>query len=120
MKYIRTKDNIYELSEKKLDPCGEIFRVKVKNNFGFDEIILKNEIIKQADTIEDLCDEYVLENIYDIKYAKKVFIYQNKIDESIIELVKEKSINFYGAIWTECGLKYVAKMNLNGELELLW
>ena len=26
---------------------------------------------------------------------------------------------FYGAIWTEWGLKYVAKMNENGELKLI-
>lgn len=62
------------------------------------------EIIKQADTIEELCDEFVFGNvIISLKEAKR--------DCEIG--------NVYGAIWTDKGLKYVAKMNEKGEFELL-
>lgn len=97
MKYIRTKDGIYILSEAYW--AGN-----------------KDEIIAQADTIEELCDEFVaihptnknanyitgapLKNLYETEYKKF-----NRI--------------IYGAIWTPKGLIYVAKMNSDGALELI-
>lgn len=92
MKYIRTKDGI-----EKLDADREHL-AKYMNG-------------KQADTIEELCDEFVF-----IKgNSKNVF--------PPITYNKQKDIKFfdeiYGAIWTNIGLIYVAKMNEKGELELL-
>ena len=75
---------------------------------------LPNDEIKLGDTIEELCDEFVVAYedgariVYsDLEWAKC------KAKTSPI-----KSI-IYGAIWTDKGLIYVAKMNENGELELL-
>lgn len=75
-------------------------------------------LLKQADTIEELCDALVnivygghgkphweVRSIYDRTWKKD---YKNDSDWSI-----------YGAIWTDKGLIYVAKMNDKGELELL-
>ena len=45
-------------------------------------------------------------------------IAQSKALGSLID-EKYKDIKLYGAIWTEWGLKYVAKMNDQGKLELL-
>ena len=86
MRYIRTKYGIYEY----VDYDNECI------------------IIKQADTIEELCDEFVV-------------VIENKPHLIPREWLKQEIIVdvLYGAIWTEWGLKYVAKMNDKGELELL-
>lgn len=68
---------------------------------------LNSEIIKQADTIKELCDEFVM-----ISYGK------HKLDIGC-HSYGDKKIQIYGAIWTDKGLIYVAKMNEKGELELL-
>ena len=44
-----------------------------------------------------------------------MFIY----DKTDMKWFVEKGDNVYGAIWTDKGLIYVAKMNDKGELELL-
>lgn len=67
-----------------------------------------------ADTIEDLCDEFVV-------VARKgdgshTFVADSKRIATWNASLGEK---VYGAIWTDEGLKYVAKMNEKGELELL-
>ena len=73
---------------------------------------------KQADTIEELCDEFVV--IYNNnKKFKKPF---TSIHDNLGDLLKEHKISeckVYGAIWTDKGLTYVAKMNDKRELELL-
>ena len=114
MKYIRTKnydickvinEGNHTLSYENSHVCGCLWKDTYKDQ------------IQYADTIEELCDEFVwirknnvlgilpsLDNHkYDIKTAKK------HLDK----------FEIYGAIWTEWGLKYVAKMNDKGELELL-
>jgi hypothetical protein len=61
-----------------------------------------------------LCDEFVIidednePNITqgrDIHHCRRIWVINNCL--------------IYGAIWTEWGLKYVARMNEKGELELL-
>lgn len=71
------------------------------------------KLIKQADTIEELCDAFVY--VTDIK---RQIVTQYK-EQCIYFFEGEKPIAYYGAIWTEKGLIYVAKMNDKGELELL-
>ena len=85
MKYIRTKDGIYEY----VDYDNECI------------------IVKQADTIEKLCDEFVFEETYPSGLKRHI------ITEDVAVGTQ------FGAIWTDKGLIYVAKMNDNGELELL-
>lgn len=95
-KYIRTKNNVYEVEEEK-----EYFYITTTGQLPY-----KKDVISQADTIEELCDEYV-------------GIYQN-ICEVVVDYRKwYKYDTFYGAIWTDKGLIYVAKMKEKGDLELL-
>ena len=97
MRYIRTKDNIYEISMAK--------------EYGIDDLALKT-----ADTIEELCDEFVYKNYF--SFQDKPMLYPDEWDYK--ELLKtEPNVIVYGAIWTDKGLIYVAKMNEKGELEIL-
>lgn len=92
MRYIRTKDGIEAYNES----CDLSY---VYQSVGG---------IKIADTIEELCDEFVCDN---------------KVFHTFREMLAYKcnaNIKSYGAIWTDKGLIYVAKMNDKGEMELLW
>ena len=101
MKYIRTKDGIYE--NKPLEK-----HLGKRRGKGFEIVFKEQDIIKQADTIEELCDvivcnELVYGNLYSAcKYQQW-----------------HKELPIYGCIWTNKGLIYVAKMNDEGKLELL-
>ena len=129
MKYIRTKDKIlpyYDESKTgKLDVVLQVFD-GIRNdkvNETFDEIVLK-----QANTIEELCDEFVV--IYANGYvnqfkantmANEVQTTNDFVKQAYVRFCKE-SPNYekvFGAIWTDKGLIFVAKMNDKGELELL-
>ena len=110
MKYIRTKDGRI----KKLNKENEKF-------FEGKKIFLAStlEEVKQADTIEELCDEFVLiANDSDVpRYRFKTF--QEAIDKlKALDYLGEGLI-LKGAIWTDKGLIFVAVMNEKGELELL-
>ena len=109
MKYIRTKDGIYEIIS---DDYGCEIPVYCDNDFG-EKYIQEEDVIKFADTIEELCDEFVIilgngKRIITKKHNFKYYFDRNY-----------KIIKIYGAIWTDKGLIYVAKMNEKGELELL-
>ena len=112
MKYIRTKDGIYEnnglmqsnstIEENSIIVCGGHFAIPVSN------------IIKQADTIEELCDEFIAvvnDNPQQHQFMKPFDYYMRSLNP--------KDVSLYGAIWTDKGLIFVAKMNDKGELELL-
>ena len=88
-KYVRTKDRVYEINPTLTDEQIDI-------SLG------KNT--PRADAIEELCDEFVV--IVDGKHYIRV-------------PASNPNFQTYGAIWTEKGLIYVAKMNEKGELELL-
>ena len=76
------------------------------NDFG--------KIIKSSDFIEELCDEYVIIH----KKQHTTFTYMS-IVRKVQKETDEPIDAIYGAIWTDKGLIYVAKMNEKGELELL-
>lgn len=70
--------------------------------------------IREAETIEELCDEFVgVDNTCENGHQ-------------LLRAIPYKCANFwnggvYGAIWVDGkGLIYVAKMNENGEWELIW
>ena len=114
MKYIRTKageiydiDDLYICDNLNSKPYG------VKDSSW---LIYKESIIRQADTIEELCDEFIV--ISD--NCKRPIISSLPFDElQLYAKGRTKYAICYGAIWTEWGLKYVAKLNDKGELELL-
>lgn len=139
MKYIRTKDGrIVDLekfiNEEKNTPYYKDFifeeitkdgvlkwtAVGTEQNSMEDQIgrrchfsaTLNNEVINQADTIEELCDEFVVD-----KFGEKDIYKEMSI--GLIQKHIARNHKIYGAIWTYKGLIYVAKMNDKGELELL-
>lgn len=119
MKYIRTEDEKIFLIHEDLDNKDLwYFESKEKTI-----VISCNPIDlgKVADTIEELCDEFVL---YDSKDMINTFIstYERVMNwKEVLDKRKLDKPNYeiYGAIWTDKGLIYVAKMNDKGELELL-
>lgn len=102
MKYIRTEgDNIiaYDENASSLD---KPMILSYPNKFT------------QADTIDELCDELVI-IIGKGKNSHK-FVADSK---RIATWNASLGAKVYGAIWTDKGLKYIAKMNRDGKLELL-
>lgn len=110
--YIRTKNQIYEI-ESVLRDNG----VVKGYNVGEMAFIRKEQVIKQSESLFELIDEFVvirdstkvnqLVRTDDINYLKEIM----KEDKRIVEVK--------GAVWTEKGLIFVARMNDNGELELI-
>ena len=105
MKYIRALDDIWEYNQKD--------NIAIRPSKCFEKCeqmllqIKKDYIEKQADTIEELCDEFIgiVGNMH------------RQLTGTNIRSWNDHTV--YGAIWTDKGLIYVAKMNDKGELELL-
>lgn len=116
MKYIGTKDGkIYKALEDYMQSDLPPTKMRVEDVAkGWHNIIPKNKIIKQADTIEELIDEYVLRE----KANCKLCVDYAELTEDDLKLCLQDH-DIFGAIWTDKGLIYVAKMNEKGELELL-
>lgn len=107
MKYIRTKNGIYEYVGYDNECIIPSPIIKCKDKLTH---CLNSDIIQQADTIEELCDEF-------IEYGNRpIVITQANVKEG---RMRGKTPVILGAIWTNKGLIYVAKINEKGELELL-
>ena len=104
MKYIRTKDGIYEYVDYDNECIIPSPIIKYKNKLTH---CSECNIIKQADTIEELCDEFVFEETYPSGLKRHI------ITEDVCVGTQ------FGAIWTDKGLIYVAKMNEEGVLCLI-
>ena len=108
--YIRTKDNaIYEIVN------GNVIIGNMEVQIDIRKAIKEGNIV--ADTIWKLCDEFVIDD----KKHKVHFLmdYDDVIEELYDGRIYEHDF-VYGAIWTDKGLIYVAKMDEKGELELIW
>lgn len=106
--YITTRENLHD-------------HILALQDSGFD---FEGGIIKEADTIEEICDEFVdIDNhdYYKITRANGNVYVLSKTKRFIGHYdIRLKEIGqIMGAIWTDKGLIYVAKMNDKGELELL-
>ena len=123
MKYIRTKDGriipfLVEDKETELPKRDlRFYYIQPNNVIAF---IGRNEILKQADTIPELCDRVVVKNFDEEE--PRVCKLNNYNWEEIANLLFNKWkvaewVKF--AIWTDKGLIYKAKMNKQGEIELL-
>ena len=116
MNYIRTKDNrlfrvIKDLTYENtyhLETNTQTLTIMTEEKY-------LSTMGKIADTIEELCDEFVAIDIGLLGDREKHYKLFN-------QAITDKTFLYdrlYGAIWTDKGLIYVAKMNNKGELELL-
>ena len=115
-KYIRTKNGIYEVIKNDFGEC-----IKIDGGFILIDDI-KDKIIKESDTIEELCDGFYIDVCEPI--FEKQFIFPKKEYYKflyIIEELKKENVKYtvYGFIKTSKGLIYVAEMNENGKLVLI-
>lgn len=111
MSYIRTKDAVYEVIKNELGEC-----IKIDGGFVMlEDVRLIEQNIIESDNLAELCDEFVVafeENNDRITYLD--------LDWAIDKAKRYAGhTTIYGAVWCEWGLKYVAKMNNNGELILI-
>lgn len=118
MKYIRTKDGrIIKWNDSIfIDndiPQGESY--KSCNGVYY---LSKKDILNQADTIEELCERFVVDVPNDRKFNREFDLDKSKKYQLYLKCQNIFS-EIYGAFWTDKGLIYVAKMNDKGELELL-
>ena len=117
--YIRTKDGVYELVDTYY-MCVDGVETYMYDNNGRGVEIRGSQILNQSENLEELCDEFVIEyadgsNIISIHDNTKEFLKEHKY-----ELKSGYIKNVYGAVWVDGkGLIYVAKMDENGELELI-
>lgn len=115
MKYIRTKDGIYKVRK----PFAEETLWEDSTYVCEHEHIKNNDILFQADTIEKLCDCFIVDrgDGFDPYYVKPTTRKSMDTNEPMPEI--------YGAIWCRGQdgvptLKAVARMlNWKGDLELL-
>lgn len=120
MRYVRTKDGRIVKIGEQTDIGYEKGTFEVHNRTGIVAFYEPIEVLKTADTIEELCDEFVAVRKSDNtahlgKIENTYWFYEQTGWVGRVENYKV----IYGAIWTDKGLIYVAKMNNKGELELL-
>ena len=116
-KYVRTKDG-------RIIERGIITLIggNFINNRNKAEVIYYNNILKEADTIEELCDSYYIDDLcFEGFNFDGVFHEFDEFQTELILLLNEDKANVvgYGFIKTGKGLIYVAKMNNDGILELI-
>lgn len=126
MKYIRTKDGriiylnrtvhgnkLIHLDENVIEGGNWSGWYWKTDEYGYEIECRDVDIIKTANTIEELCDEAVF---FDDKNKPHYKSQEGNIWYLGAGLYTE-TLRF--GIWTDKGLIYVAKMNQEGELELL-
>lgn len=117
-KYLRTKDEIFELQT---NLYNQLFAVNRKGEW-FEPECIEKDIIAQANELKNLIDCIVID------YGHYKHFATQPINGALVNIVKTDYtmkgvkagvINVYGAIWCKWGLKYVAKLNEKGDLELI-
>lgn len=127
-KYIRTKNGIFDTSKG-------IYTSSIKMWAIGTVTIYEKDIIKESDNLEDLFDEFIAHWKKDDKEfgtngtywkdnnEKPRYFQYNNLDVICSEISYFASsldrLDIYGALWTDKGLIYVAKMNKDGEWELI-
>ena len=114
MSYIRTKDSVYEVDEVKPYFLDEKQKLFINNELKV--AINEQQVIKQSENLEELCDEFVIEYIasdvlFQVRYAEFQWAEE--------EFESDKKETLYGAIRVAGkGLIYVAKL-VDGKLVLI-
>ena len=114
MKYIKAKDGIYKIYDE-----TETYYECSSNHYVSKNILGGKSNCVLADTIEELCDEFVVivQNNGCILFNQCLNSFEKVV--SLNQKAKDNDAKIYGAIWTDKGLIYVAKINDKGGLELL-
>ena len=130
MKYVKTKDNIYEIINDYGSSCAVKSRGK-RGKTAIDGFIIKYGLTfaPRADTIEELWDyavavldtveKPIIEYIGYGGYTSKKEDFNDLFENDFNEEIKNGTGKLYGAIWTDKGLIYVANMNKDGKLCLI-
>ena len=122
MKYIRTKNGVYEVNEV------IVRNTKMYELSNVDNLIrkesLKEIIISQADTPEELCDG-VIEKCFSGNRFHYIWDFNKQEAIKVMNIDINKGYKeFYFGIFVEHNNKIdfisVAKMNENGDLKLIW
>ena len=125
--YIRTKDWIYDTENLhyRWIENNKVYKV----GWDVEKPTFEADIISQSENLEELCDEFVLHYgdtmqtsipIPWATYERRDDNWQKHKEKLISELKKaERKATVYGAIWTERGLIYVAKIDNEGKLVLI-
>ena len=110
MKYIRTKEHIYEYVEQRIHTSQYTKFGLYRHNLNSDY----EQIIAEAETIEELCDEFVFVDfgIFNDKEYHFKTLEESKKCNALYD-------RCYGAIYTDKGLIYIAKMNDKGGFDLI-
>ena len=116
MRFIRTENKVYRNASTDKDIVIICKKRRLTVN--------PKDIIKQADTIEELCDEFIdIDNhdYYKISHKDGITFALSKTERLLgnYDIRCEEIGQIMGSIYTDKGLIYVAKMNDKGELELL-
>lgn len=118
-RYIRTEEGLIIDRDKEAYPFMIVDDYIDFNSYGM------FKIKSTADTIEELCDRFVLVDeddtgpVEDELIGKRYSAVLNEFKFRIRLGVDPCEMNLYGAIWTDKGLIYIMKMNDKGEFELL-
>lgn len=121
-KFIRTKDRIIAFGREYAYPTRI---VKGNQHYIFTELTeatfekMKDfnrwDILAEADTIEELCDEFVVYDTMNNICIDILGSFKSLKDDGWIH----SGFDVFGAIWTSKGLIYVAKLNEEGDLVLI-
>ena len=121
-KYILYDDKVYELKKTKEDKKDSVLIYYYIETSPNTALLLGKKDLKQyrqADSIEELCDEFIFEGVDDEKpslcdnFSELLYWFNYSKKQQYVKR------NCYGATWTDKGLIYIAKMNDKGELELI-
>ena len=142
--YIRTKDDVYDLKSKEVSSLEYIDNDTAINKYGvkgafytiyyFDEnkghyseydnkggrscdFIDEKDILKQSENLFELIDEFVV-----IRDSTKINQLVRTDDINYLkEMMREdkRIVDVKGAIWSDFGLKYVARLTEDGGIKLI-
>lgn len=108
--YIRTKDG--RIIDTSKIATGSKYMDFATNDESFRKIF-KTEPLSKSENLDELCDNYVIPRYQD------TFIVDRFSKQICLNHIKCGYGDVFGAIWTDKGLIYVAKMNNEGKLELI-
>lgn len=117
MKYIRANDRVYEIATKEqIEHLGYYYDNSITYIKTHNGIKIASETIDKADTVEDLCNGILVEEIGN---PNNWFIMEtDEFTETPKDEMMIKNWTYKAFIKTNKGLLYVAELK-NGELVLL-